>query len=159
MLLQRQNCLLKTDVVNSEIPLLLGKPSMKTAKVKLYIGNDKINIIGKDILVHYTSSGHYSISLQDDLSASQVKHVVMTTKDVDMRKALLKRHRQFAHPSNHRVKLLINDAGITDDRYSKLIEVISDKCDICKKLKKNLSRPVVCMLLARDLNEVVAMEL
>lgn len=46
-----QKCLLKTDVVDSEIPLLLGKPSMKKAKVKLDIGNDKINIFGKDVPV------------------------------------------------------------------------------------------------------------
>ena len=52
---------LKTDVVKSEIPLLLSKESMKAAESKIDFVNDTINISGKDIHLHFTTSGHYAI--------------------------------------------------------------------------------------------------
>ena len=43
-----RNVSLKTDVVKSEIPLLLSKQSMKTAKSKIEFVNDGINMSGKN---------------------------------------------------------------------------------------------------------------
>ena len=42
-----KNVSLKTDVVKSEIPLLLSKESMKAAESKIDFVNDRINIFGK----------------------------------------------------------------------------------------------------------------
>ena len=56
-----KNVSLKTDVVKSEIPLLLSKESMKAAESKIDFVNDTINISGKDIHLHFTTSGHYAI--------------------------------------------------------------------------------------------------
>lgn len=39
--------MIKTDVVDSEIPLLLSKTAMKNAKIKLDLENDKALIFGK----------------------------------------------------------------------------------------------------------------
>ena len=52
---------IKTDVVNSEIPLLLSKKSMKCAGPKIDFLQYKVSIFGKDISLHFTSSGHYAI--------------------------------------------------------------------------------------------------
>lgn len=43
-----RNVSLKTDVVKSEITLLLSKQSMKTAKSKIEFVNDGINMSGKN---------------------------------------------------------------------------------------------------------------
>ena len=56
---------METNVVKSEIPLLLSKDSMKKAVTKIYFVNDKINIFGKEINLKFTSSGHYTISLNE----------------------------------------------------------------------------------------------
>ena len=58
-----KNLSLKTDVVKSEIPLLLSKESMKAAESKIDFVNDRINMFGKDIHLHFTSRGHYAIPL------------------------------------------------------------------------------------------------
>ncbi|ESP04656.1 hypothetical protein LOTGIDRAFT_170627 [Lottia gigantea] len=42
-----KKCMLTTDVVDSDIPLLLGKPDMKAAKVVLDLENDQAVINGK----------------------------------------------------------------------------------------------------------------
>ena len=75
---------IKTDVVNSEIPLLFSKESMKCAGTKIDFLEDKVNIFGKDISLHFTSSGHYSIPLNDShegsasLDDSRFKEVFLT---------------------------------------------------------------------------------
>ena len=60
-----KNVPLKTDVVKSEIPLLLSKGSMKAAESKIDFVNDRINMFGKDIHLHFTTSGHYVIPLNE----------------------------------------------------------------------------------------------
>ena len=52
---------LKKDEVKSEIPLLLRKESMKAAESKVDFVNDRINMFGKDIHLHFTTSGHYAM--------------------------------------------------------------------------------------------------
>ena len=56
---------LKTDVEKSEIPLLLSKESMNAAESKIDFVNDRINMFGKDIHLHFTTSGHYAIPLNE----------------------------------------------------------------------------------------------
>ena len=56
---------IKTDVVKTEIPLLPSKESMKCVDTKIDILEGKVNIFGKDISLHFTSSGLYAIPLND----------------------------------------------------------------------------------------------
>ena len=67
---------LKTDVEKSEIPLLLSKESMNAAESKIDFVNDRINMFGKDIHLHFTTSGHYAIPLNEtnlNLKTSSLK--------------------------------------------------------------------------------------
>ena len=50
-----------TDVVKSEIPLLLSKESMKKAGTKIDFVKNKVIIFGKEIGLLFTSSGHYQV--------------------------------------------------------------------------------------------------
>ena len=54
----------KTDIVKREIPLL-SKESMKTTESKNYFVNDRINMFGKNIHLHFTTSGHHTIPLNE----------------------------------------------------------------------------------------------
>ena len=54
---------IKTDVVHSDIPLLLSRDAMKTAGVKMDLENDTANIFGKDVALNLTNSGHYCIPI------------------------------------------------------------------------------------------------
>ena len=56
---------LSADVVDSNIPLLLSKESMKRLKVKLDLENDVAEIFGVSQNLDCTSSGHYLIPLYD----------------------------------------------------------------------------------------------
>ena len=56
-------CNITTDVVNSDLLLLLVKPSMKKTRVILDLENDKASIFGNDVDLHCTSAGYYCIPI------------------------------------------------------------------------------------------------
>ena len=92
------NVNIETDVVKSEIPLLLSKDSMKKAGTKIDFVNDKIIIFGKEIKLQYTSCGHYTIPLNDchknlDLPIDQSKFAeIFLTIDIRLKKNQRKRN-------------------------------------------------------------------
>ena len=54
---------IKTDVVESDIPLLLSRTAMKKAAIKLDLETDTAVIMGKEVALNLTSSGHYCIPI------------------------------------------------------------------------------------------------
>jgi hypothetical protein len=54
---------IRTDVVASEIPLLLSKDAMKRARVKLNIMDDTSEILGEKVVLNHTRSGHYCVPI------------------------------------------------------------------------------------------------
>ena len=58
---------IKTDVVDSDIPLLLSKSSMKQAQIKLDLLSDTAEIFGNTVILNSTTSGHYGLSLKESI--------------------------------------------------------------------------------------------
>ena len=59
---------LKTDVVESDVPLLLSRISMKRAKLQLNTEHDMAYILGRIVKLRCTSSGHYCIPITAEKS-------------------------------------------------------------------------------------------
>lgn len=58
---------IKTSIVNTSIPLLLSKPSMKKMGVVLDLVNDCAEVFGKTINLDVTSSGHYCVMIDSNV--------------------------------------------------------------------------------------------
>lgn len=107
------NVTIRTDVVNSDIPLLLSRSSMKKAKIKMDLENDTAIILGKEVALNLTSSGHYCIPIDktETVSTQEVNSVKLEELNIlDRKSALLKLHCQFAHPPKKRLVALLKDA-------------------------------------------------
>jgi hypothetical protein len=52
-----------TDVVRSDVPLLLSRRAMKRARMKLDLQNDTVEIFGEKVILKETKSGHYCIPI------------------------------------------------------------------------------------------------
>ena len=152
----------KTDVVESDIPLLLSRTAMKKAAVKMDLENDTATIMGKEVALNLTTSGHYCIPI-DKSEEVPVENVCAVNLEIlskqDRIKTLLKLHRQFAHPPKNRLIALLKDADVWKEEYEEIIEQINEECELCKIYGKTPSRPVVGMPMASKFNEKVAMDL
>ena len=150
-----------TDVVESDIPLLLSRTAMKKAAVKMDLENDTATIMGKEVALNLTL-GHYCIPI-DKSEEVPVENVCAVNLEIlckqDRIKTLLKLHRQFAHPPKNRLIALLKDADVWKEEYEEIIEQINEECELCNNYAKTPSRPVVGTPVASKFNEKVAMNL
>ena len=157
-----QEVTITTDVVDSDIPLLLSRTAMKKAALKMDLENDTAQIMGKDVSLNLTTSGHYCIPIDkyEEVPVESVCAVKLDTLNRDDRsKILLKLHRQFGHPPMKRLIALLKDAGMWRDEYEENLSLINERCEICKRYSRTPSRPVVALPMASKFNEKVSMDL
>ena len=105
---------------------------MKKARVKLDLENDTASILGKNIKLNCTSSGHYCIPLVDE---KKIEEIMFTLEgdDKEMKKKVRKLHHQFDHPTCKRLSQLFDDAEIMDEICFLFADEISNNCDVCIK--------------------------
>jgi len=157
-------CCIETEVVPSDIPLLLSKTSLKRAGAVLNLENDTAIMFQKPVALELTSSGHYCLNILDKESPSDAyENVVLAITEnmtrVEKHKALLKLHKQFGHASVDRLKKLLTNAGNTDDECTAILGEIVGKCEICLKYSKAKPKPAVGLPMASRYNETVAVDL
>ena len=92
--------MIKTDVVESDIPLLLSRTAMKKAAIKMDLENDTSTTMRKEVALNLTTSGHYCIPI-DKSEEVPVESVCAVKLDVlntqDRFKTLLKLHSSLIH--------------------------------------------------------------
>ena len=163
-----KNCILETEVVDRNIPLLLSKETLKKAQTKIDMATDQITMFGKSVESYQTSNGHYAIplALRKDLCTPNI--VLWTTcnmtslTDSNLKATLEKLHLQFAHASADKLFQLIKDSARRrplDSREKKFLEQIWKDCETCIGFTKTKPKPVVRFSLARSFNEVIALDL
>ena len=155
-----EEVLIKTDVVDSHIPLLLSLSAMKKAGIILNTVKDSATIFGTEVNLGLTSSGHYCISLLDSEVINippEVLHVDLSEGEIH--KQLLHLHRQFAHPSNAKLTELLKNANSWKSSYTSILDNITKKCDTCLKYRKSPNKPIVSLPLATRFNQVLTMDL
>ena len=149
---------INTDVVDSNIPLLLSKDAMKKACMKLDLESDTAEIFGTKIHLNCTSSGHYCVPIIDE--KEEVFNVDLTKVcDKEREKIFSKLHSQFGHASCLKLIDLLKDAKIWKSEYKYTLENIIKNCEICQRFSKVRPRSIVSLPLARSFNEVVSLDL
>ena len=59
----KEDIMIKSDVIDSDLPLLLSKSAMKKANVKIDFSNDVVNMLNQKINIVFTASGHYTVPI------------------------------------------------------------------------------------------------
>ena len=153
---------ISTDVVDSQIPLLLSLSAMKRAGVKLNTVNDTAEVLGENVNLSFTTSGHYCLSLngEEDVQVLEVQEVLKVEfSPGEVTKKLMHLHKQFAHPCTDKLTELLKNANSWKSEYAKVLENIAKNCETCKRFKKGIRKPVVCIPLATRFNQVVTLDL
>ena len=55
--------MIKTDIIDSDLPLLLSKEEMKKFDVKIDFARDKVSFLNQNVDIVFTSSHHYTIPI------------------------------------------------------------------------------------------------
>ena len=149
--------IMRTDVVDTDVPLLFSKSFMKKNGFVIDLVNDAAIVHGKKVLLNSTSSGHYCLPLskENDVYVVDLENV----RTGDLKKTLWHLHRQFAHPIRDKFVDLLKDANSWKEEYEPVLDIIYHECNRCKEFARTPSRPVVGFSMASSFNEKVAMDL
>ena len=152
---------IEVDVISSDIPLLLSKGEMKKLGIILDMKNDKAVINGNPLILTTTSAGHYVVDLLNN--KEEIEEVCITELDEDnhttQMKALTKIHRQFGHRSKHQFVTILKEAGKWQDKFSKMIDQIMERCEGCIMRLRTPDRPAVAPPMANDFGQVLGLDL
>ena len=116
MVMGNKNIKLSTDIVPTDVPLLLSKQTMKTAEADIDFKTDTITLFGckQDLLC--TSSGHYAIPItansfrsKDEINDvllstphsdvhTEINDILLSIDHSDVDSVAKKLHQQFSHP-------------------------------------------------------------
>ena len=146
--------------IDADLPLLLSKEAMKKADTKIDFQTDKVNILGKDMEIRFTLSGHYAIPIKKNLDKVYINVNNLSTKTVEEKEKIAEKlHKQSGHATGDKLCSLIKSSKYRDHVLLEKVKGIEQRCNTCLKYKKPALRPVVGLSLAKDFNEVVAMDL
>ena len=138
-----------TDVVDSDIPLLLSKEAIKRAGTCLNFEDDSVTILKKKIPLSCASSGHYYIPITKPLpDKHKFKHIlfikeISSKNTAEKIKIATKLHRQFCHPSSKKLCNLVKNAGVTDPEFIKILQTLTSSCELFIRYKKTEPKPLV----------------
>ena len=95
---------LNVHVVDTDIPLLLSRSSMKNLGMNIDLKNDAVIINGKSFDLNVTISGHYTLPV-----LKPVKEVLMasTIETTQPKRIAEKLHKRFAHASSDQITELL----------------------------------------------------
>ena len=96
-----KKCKIK-EIVKDNIPLLLSKSLLKKAQTVIDLDNDKATILGKEINLHQSITGHYCIDISPSNSCNNIEEILYLEKDLsnEQRKPQdTKINKQFGHAS------------------------------------------------------------
>ena len=58
-----EDIMIKTDIIDSDLPFLLSKKTMKKGDVKIHFARDKVSFLNQNVDIVFTSSSHYAIPI------------------------------------------------------------------------------------------------
>ena len=130
-MLGNQKVFIEANIVANEIPLFMRRSFMKKAQMVINFDDDMAQILGNQVELNCTSTGHYCIPLTklllNDKYSSQSPVVLHTTTIKNAtRKELInkavKLHRQFSHASKEkRYKLLKQSPCFDNNEFLDMI--------------------------------------
>ena len=131
-----------------------------TGKDELYI-----RMARKTFKIDSSQSNHWKLPIQNGRTLHKQAHRLVLSvelcdlNDRDLRKHILKTHKNLAHKSEGHMTRLFRMAGKASTRTRKIIKDVCDKCNICNLFRKTRPRPTVAMAKANTPNEVVSLDL
>ena len=142
--------------MESDIPLLLSKDSLKRAGEKLDLENVKAVTFGKEVAWNLTTAGHYRVPIDRTDTIPVVE--VNTVQETSQRRAA-HTPKAVRPPSKKRLIALLKNANVWKEEYLETLSELEQNCDICISCIQRCCQILLFLFLASEFNEKVAMDL
>ena len=117
--LAKTNVHMRTEVVEADLPLLLGNSTLKKTGATMFFKEGKLEMMGELVDMEETGSGHYSIPIsatRQDCKFKEVVQCLICDKEGLSYKEVEKLHHYFGHVSVNKLEQLIRNSNRLDER-------------------------------------------
>ena len=150
---------LRTEIIEEDLPLLLGSCSLKLACVVIDVGLRKFSIFGNEMYLTEEPSGHFSIEISPPSQDSPETAVTLiATNDEYTEKEIWRLHPYFGHASVENLSRLLKNAGNLSTEAKGFLEKIRD-CEGCRVNANKKPKPKTALPRATEFIELVSLDL
>ena len=166
------NVKITTEVVEADFPLLVGNTLLKRANAILYFSEAKAVLMGNEVDMEETESGHFSLRIEQPKSESNylqnniylnslvtVESYINSTSEPLNLKDVQKLHHYFGHVPSRKLKELIQKSNRWTEDVKNHLEHVELHCRSCKMNQKAKPLPAVALPRASRFNQVVTLDL
>ena len=149
------------SVVDAPIPLLLGRHDFRRLGFTINFETETVFVSRsyEAFPLETTVQGHLALPLADAEHLDEEVFVISEC-DVDEKKRKIKKiHQVLAHPLPEILKKFFRHSSENDKDVLKLVDEVSNECEICRRFKKTPSRPKVALPVSSDFNQCIALDL
>ena len=156
------------NIVQADIPLLIGSNSMKVAAAKLDFESNKAIFFDEEVDMYEVGSGHFCIDLSSKTldthinniqdRDSQVQRALVAADGID-EKGLKKLHHLYGHTSAEKLEKFLRKAGKDTTGTKNTLEKIEKSCESCLKSKRRKPLPKSAIPRVERPNQIVTLDL
>ena len=162
------------ELVDSDIPMLISKPTMIRAGMILNFVNMEVTVFGKKRAMQETTIGHPIISVMPEGKPEPFQSQVLVTEtsqdgeekvrklsDKEQVKIILKTHKQAGHPSRKKQLQFLKNSSIdwNPKVLKEQLDNLEKNCEGCILKKRAPCKPAASIPMADSFNQVVGMDL
>ena len=168
VIIKGQKFYLKTEILQGDIPWLMGKKTMSRMGMVMDLRKDKVKIEvlgGMEVNLIEDKQGHLRMPI---LKRSREQLLLEGWKGKSMKEvkgAIMKLHLQFGHGSGEKIWKLTEEAkwneGLNEnerEEVRKLVMELIGSCEVCRRYRRNPAKPVVGFSWGKTFNEVLALD-
>ena len=155
-----KNVILSTEVVEADIPLLIGDSSLEKANAVLHIAPCKVELMGNMIPMEKTASGHFSIEIKIPKPEDKETEMCLVVQQEELTDANLEKlHHYWGHTSADKLSKLIQNAGKLKSETKQKLEKIRNSCTSCQLFRNRVPAPAVAIPRATRVNQILTVDL
>ena len=156
------------EMVDAQIPLLIGSNSMKLGEALINFQDNTATFFNEIVDMAEVGTGHFCINLLaphvethvNDVKERDniVNHVLVTAENIDL-KLLKKLHHYYGHTPPDRLLKLMKNAGKDVKNLKKPLLKIEKTCEACIRTKKRAPKPKSSIPRVDTANTIVTLDL
>ena len=156
------------DIVDAEIPLLIGSNSLEAAGAILDFNTNTATFFGEEVGMVKVGAGHFCIDLISEHIETHIDNVderndciqsVLVTSDKLSEKDLRKLHHYYGHTPAERLLSFLKKAGKDTDELKDVLNRIETSCEACIRTKNSKPRPKSSIPRVEGPNDIVTIDL
>ena len=169
VVVKRKKFYLITEIIQGDVPWLIGKNAMGRMGMHLDIKRNKARIEAfgdMEVMLREDERGHLRMTMREIKEEKVMLEGWREKNHREIKRDVEKLHLQFGHGSGGKIWSLLEEAQWTDgvseekrnDMKKMVMEVIAN-CKVCAKYKRNPAKPVVGFPWSKTFNETIAVDL